>query len=103
MPFDRQDMFSGMDALAADPGMMGGGGFMDGAAGAPPVMCRVCETTIDSVTGDALSPVDHNTVQAVQRNVTAAGAALKGGVPLVDALAPPPGGGMGMEDPLTMF
>jgi hypothetical protein len=83
MQLDRNDMFAGMDALAA-AGPEPSAGFLDGAAGGAPIMCQVCETTIDPGTGAPLSPVTEDAVVAVQRNLTAAGAALKGGVPLVD-------------------
>jgi hypothetical protein len=116
MPFSKPDMMAGMDALMGDP-MMGapppmppgggleGAGFLDGAGTGAPILCRVCEVLIDSATGDPLSPVGPEAVDSVRQYVSEAGAAKKGGIPLIDnpALGGDPGVDVGADPFAGMF
>lgn len=66
------------DQLAALGGLLEGGGFGSGDQ----VLCRVCDVTIDTQTGDPLEPVTQQNLEAVRQYLSEAGQAEEGGVAL---------------------
>lgn len=66
------------DQLAALGGLLEGGGFGDGTQ----VLCRVCDVTIDTETGEPLEPVTRANLESVRQYLTEAGQAEEGGVAL---------------------
>lgn len=68
-----------MDALG---GMLDGGGEGLVPGGGDQVLCTVCDTVIDTQTGEPLEPVTMQNVEAVRQYMSEAGQAEEGGVQL---------------------
>lgn len=80
MAMGEMDMLAGLDAMAADPEMGMGGG----------LTCQVCLSELDPATGEPLSEVTEENVQAVEAyQLMGAGDPLAGGE--LDGLPADPG------------
>lgn len=81
---EDEELLAGLDAMAADPGLLDGGGA---------ITCGVCQSQIDPMSGAPLGPVTIDNVQAVQAAAAAEGGAadaMMGGTEL-DLSMPLPG------------
>lgn len=87
---DEMELMAGLDAMASDPSLMEAAVGPPGAGGT--VTCRVCSSQIDVASGEPVTPVTDQNVQAAMQYETMARQAQQGGAELPVGPGAMPGG-----------